>query len=457
MPSTAIESVLFGGSFGNDRMKELFSDESLVASCLQVEGALALAEAAVGLIPEEAAREISEKASHPENFPATAIRKGMEANAHSFVAIVNLLAAACSESSGGWVHWGATTQDIFDTANQLRYRAAFDFVVDHLRQIRDALALRAEQEADTLMVARTHGNHAMPTTFGYKLAVLCWEVNRQIERWEQARPRVLAGNITGAVGTFAGFGGKGAEVQRIALEALGLGVPEICWHSSRDRTAEIGSLLTLTSGTLEKIAAEVYRLASTEYGEVEEPFFAGKIGSSTMPHKRNNVICEAVISCGRAIRAEASALFDCQIQEHERHSGLWKTEWIVMPDCFIMLGSQLAKILKVVSGMHIYRDRMRSNLDLLRGAIASEAVMLELGQRIGRQVAHELVYVACMESLEQKRPMKVCLLEKPEVAKHLSSADLDRLLDYRAYVGAAPELARAPAAAFLRKERASAG
>ncbi len=436
-------------------MRQLFADESLVAACLQVEAALARAEAAVGLVPAEAAREISEIAAHPENFPPAAIRKGMEKNSHSFVAIVNLLAEACSESSGRWVHWGATTQDIFDTANQLRYRAAFEFALDYLRQIRDALARRAEQEADTLIVARTHGNHAMPTTFGYKLAVLCWEINRQIERWEQAKPRVLVGNITGAVGTFAGFAGKGEEVQRLALEDLGLGVPEICWHASRDRIVEIGCLLTSTSGTLEKIAAEVYRLASTEYGELEEPFFTGKIGSSTMPHKRNNVMCEAVISCGRAIRGEASTLFDCQIQEHERHSGLWKTEWVVMPNCFMMLGSQLTKILKIVSEMRIDRERMRGNLDLLRGTIASEAVMLELGQRIGRQRAHEFVYVACMESIEQKRPMKDCLLEKPEVAQHLSGADIDRLLDYRAYVGAAPELARRPAAEFLKKEGAS--
>ena len=456
MPSTAIESQLFGGSFADEQMKALFTDESLVACCLQVEAALSRAEAAVGLIPEEAAREISEKASHPENFPVSAIRKGMEANAHSFVAIVNLLAAACSESAGGWVHWGATTQDIFDTANQLRHRRAFEFVIDHLTKIRNALAKRAEEEADTLMVARTHGQHALPTTFGYKLAVLCWEVNRQIERWEQAKPRVLVGNITGAVGTFAGFSGKGEQVQRLALEDLGLGVPEICWHSARDRTAEMAALFTMTSGTLEKIAAEVYRMATTEYGELEEPFFSGKVGSSTMPHKRNNVICEAVISCGRAIRAEASIVFDCQIQEHERHSGLWKTEWIALPNCFMMLGSQLTKILKVVSGMHIDRDRMRSNLDLLRGAIASEAVMLELGQLVGRQRAHELVYAACMKSFEQKRPMKDCLLEMPEVAAHLSSADLDRLLDYRAYVGAAPQLARVPAATFLKKAVAGA-
>ena len=457
MPSTAIESELFGGSFGNDEMKELFSDESLVACCLRVEAALSRAEAVVGLIPEEAAREISEKASHPENFPVAAIRKGMEANAHSFVAIVNLLAAACSESAGGWVHWGATTQDIFDTANQLRHQAAFDFTLDYLRKIRNALAKRAEEEADTLMAARTHGQHALPTTFGYKLAVLCWEVNRQIARWEQAKPRVLVGNITGAVGTFAGFGGKGAEVQRLALEELGLGVPEICWHSSRDRMVEIASLFTTTSGTLEKIAAEVYRLATTEYGEVEEPFFTGKVGSSTMPHKRNNVICEAVISCGRAIRGEASILFDSQIQEHERHSGLWKTEWIAIPNCFIMLGSQLTKMLKVVSEMRVDRDRMKSNLDLLRGAIASEAVMLDLGQRVGRQRAHELVYTACMKSFEQKRPVKDCLLEEAEVAANLSSADLERLLDYRAYVGAAPQLARAPAATFLKKAPATPG
>ncbi len=451
MASTAIESALFGGSFGNDQMRQLFSDESLVKSLLQVEGALSRAEAAVGLIPESAAREISEKAAQPGKFSLQAIRKGLDATGHSLVALLRLLEASCEGEAGGYVHWGATTQDIYDTANVLRYKEAFEFVLDHLRKIRDAAARLAEQEADTLIALRTHGQHALPGTFGYKVAVWAWEINRHIERWEQAKPRVLVGNLTGAVGTFAGFGGKGEEVQRLTMEDLGLGVPEICWHSARDRSAELAALLMVTAGTLEKIAGEIYRLSSTEYGEVEEPFFTGKVGSSTMPHKRNQVACEAVITCGKAIRAEATVVLEAMTQEHERHSALWKTEWVAFPNCFIMLGSQLAKMLKIVSELRVYRERMASNLDLLRGAIVSEAVMLELGHHVGRGRAHDIVYEASMKAFEQKRPLKECLEEEPEVMAHLTGADLDRLLDYRAYIGSAAELARRPAQAFLNK------
>ena len=451
MASTAVESILFSGSFGHDQMQQLFSDESLVESLLRVEGALSRAEAAVGLIPEDAAREISEKASHPENFSLRDIRKGLDATGHSLVALVRLLTDACEGEAAGYVHWGATTQDIYDSANALRYKKAFRIVLDYLYRIRDAAARLAEREADTLIALRTHGQHALPGTFGYKVAVWAWEIQRHIERWEQAAPRVLVGNITGAVGTYAGFGGKGEEIQRLAMEDLGLGAPEICWHSSRDRSAEIAALLTMTAGTLEKIASEVYRLSTTEYGEVEEPFFAGKVGSSTMPHKRNPAICEAIITCGKAIRAEASQIFEAMTQEHERHSALWKTEWVAFPNCFIMLGSQLAKTLKVLSEMRVDRERMRQNLDLLHGAIMSEAVMLELGHHVGRGRAHDLVYGASMKAFEQKRPLRDCLLEEPEVMAHLTEADLDRLLDYRAYIGDAPKLARRPAELFLRK------
>jgi len=447
MASTVIESVLYSGTFGDDRMRGIFSDEAYVARLLQVEAALASAQARVGLIPLAAAEEI-ERQARPEHFSLERLREGLEATAHSLVPLVRALAGRCGGDAGRYVHWGATTQDIIDTASALRLKEAFAFVTGRLVEILAALVHLAEAEADTLMAGRTHGQHALPVTFGYKVAVWAWEVRRQLERWEQAKPRVLVGNITGAVGTFAGFGGFGAEVERLALTHLGLAAPEICWHTARDRPAEVAALLTLTAGTLEKIAGEIYRLQSTEYGEVEEPFFVGKVGSSTMPHKRNPSLCEAVMTSCRAVRAEASMVFEAMAQEHERHSALWKTEWVGLPNAFILLAGALTKCCRILPGLRINRRQMRENLDRSRGAVMSEAVMLALGRSVGRGEAHDIVYEAGMRAFEEGRHLRACLEERADVMAHLSREDLDTLFDYRRYTGSASDLARGAAAVW---------
>ena len=447
MASTVIESLLYSGTFGDDRMRGIFSDEAYVARLLQVEAALASAQARVGLIPRDAAEEI-ERQARPEHFSLERLREGLDATAHSLVPLVRALADRCGGDGGRYVHWGATTQDIIDTASALRLKEAFAFVTGRLDEILATLVRLAEDEADTLLAGRTHGQHALPVTFGYKVAVWAWEVRRQLERWEQAKPRVLVGNITGAVGTYAGFGGYGAEVERLALAHLGLEPPEICWHTARDRPAEVAALLTLTAGTLEKIAGEIYRLQSTEYGEVEEPFFAGKVGSSTMPHKRNPSLCEAVMTSCRAVRAEASMVFEAMAQEHERHSALWKTEWVALPNAFILLAGALAKCCRILPGLRINRRQMRENLDRSRGAVMSEAVMLALGRSVGRGEAHDIVYEAGMKAFEEGRHLRACLEERADVMAHLTPDDLDALFDYRRYTGSAGDLARGAAAAL---------
>ena len=447
MASTVIESVLYSGTFGDDRMRGIFSDEAYVARLLQVEAALASAQARVGLIPLAAAEEI-ERQARPEHFSLERLREGLEATAHSLVPLVRALADRCGGDAGRYVHWGATTQDIIDTASALRLKEAFAFVTGRLVEILAALVHLAEAEADTLMAGRTHGQHALPVTFGYKVAVWAWEVRRQLERWEQAKPRVLVGNMTGAVGTYAGFGVFGAEVERLALTHLGLAAPEICWHTARDRPAEVAALLTLTAGTLEKIAGEIYRLQSTEYGEVEEPFFVGKVGSSTMPHKRNPSLCEAVMTSCRAVRAEASMVFEAMAQEHERHSALWKTEWVGLPNAFILLAGALTKCCRILPGLRINRRQMRENLDRSRGAVMSEAVMLALGRSVGRGEAHDIVYEAGMRAFEEGRHLRACLEERADVMAHLSREDLDTLFDYRRYTGSASDLARGAAAVW---------
>ncbi len=450
MASTAIESVLLHAIYRDEQMQEVFSDKNLVQQLLNAEAAMSRAQARVGLIPQEAAEEIARKA-RVENFPLEELGKQIAAVDHFLVPLTRALEKACEGAAGGYVHWGATTQDIYDTANMLQYREAIGLLLSRLYGLRQALAELAEREADTLIAGRTHGQHGLPTTFGYKVSIWCWEIARHIERWEQAKPRVLVGNFTGAVGTFAGFGGKGLEMQRLALEDLGLGVPESCWHSSRDRYAEMASLLILTAGTIQKIGREIYRLQSTEYQEVEEPFYMGKVSSSTMPHKRNPTLSEGMVTMAVAVRAEASMLFEAMPQEHEREMGLWNSEWVGLPNAFMLLGVSLLKAQRAISGLRVNREQMEKNLGITHGLILSEVVMLELGRFVGREHAHEIVYRASMRAFEERRSLKACLTEMEEVTGHLSGEDLDRLLDYRSYLGSAPELARAPGAAFLGK------
>lgn len=447
MSSTMLESALFSRSFAEPEMLHIFSDEVFVENLLRVEVALAQAEAELGMIPTEAAEAIDQNA-RVENFSMSRLGEQIAATGHVLVPLVRELSALCGPEAGGYVHWGATTQDVIDTAHALQWQAAFNVIEQRLNDIVQACARLAQTEADTIMPGRTHGQHALPVTFGYKAAVWCWELYRQHERWRQAKPRVLVGNLTGAVGTLASFAGQGDLVQDRAMDKLGLGVPEICWHASRDRPAEVAALLTLTAGTVEKIATEIYRLQSTEYGELEEPFHAGKVGSSTMPHKRNPTLCEAVMTCCKATRAEASMVFEAMLQEHERQSALWRTEWVGLSHGFILLGNALAKLSLVVQGLKVDANRMRRNLDLSHGSMMSERVMLVLGRKVGRDRAHELVYEASMTAYETGRDLQDVLREAAAF-RHISSEEWQTLFDYRSYVGDAAEIARRTASALL--------
>ncbi|MCL8207466.1 MAG: adenylosuccinate lyase family protein [Actinomycetia bacterium] len=439
MAASLIESALFAGTYADPEMRRIFDDENLVRCLLAVEAALAEAEGELGLIPAEAAAEIARRARE-ETFSLEELGAEIGRTAHLLVPLVRALARRLGPA-GHYVHWGATTQDIMDTANMLRFREAVRRVTDLLQALREAAADLAGREADTVMAGRTHGQHALPITFGFKAAGWAWEFERQRVRWQEAAPRVLVGNLTGAVGTFAGFGPQGEDVQARALTKLGLGIPEMCWHAARDRIGELAALVVLTAGTAERVAQEVFRLASTDYGEVEEPFHHGKVGSSTMPHKRNPALAEAVLTSVRAARAEASMVFGAMAQEHERHSGLWKVEWVGLPHAFILLGNALAKLGDVLRGLRVDRAAMARNLRRTGGLILSEAVMLALGRRIGRDAAHDRVYEASMTAVESGRPFRDVLREDPLFADW-SEADWERVFDARRYLGLAPEIAR---------------
>lgn len=438
-----MDSEVLGGGYSSKRMAAVFSDGEYVRALLDVEVALARAEARLGVIPREAAEEIAAAAAEP--IAMDALRRGVEETGHVLVPLVRELSSRCRGEGSKYVHWGATTQDVIDTARSLQLKEAWQIVVERLHKLQQRLAELAFAEAETVEVARTHGQHALPSTFGFKVAGWYWEFNRDRERWVAARDRVLVGNITGAVGTFASFAGSGVAVQHVAMEILGLCVADAPWHSSRDRSAEVGALAAITAGTCQRIAGEIYRLQTTEYGELAEGFTLGKIGSSTMPHKRNPVMCESIITAAQCVRGETAILLSAMPQEHERQSALWKTEWFALPNALVLLDSALEKLLAVLSGLEIDRQRMAENISLSRGLIFSEPVMLALGRAIGREKAHEIIYQASMKAFESRMDLREILSETPEVAAAFGPGELDALFDARGYVGEAVELARLPA------------
>ena len=322
-----------------------------------------------------------------------------------------------------------------DTGLVLQIKKSWPIILRDLTGIQDALIKLAKKHRSTPMVGRTHGQQALPLTFGYKCAVWVDEIGRQISRFKEAEDRVLSGNITGAVGTMAAFGPKGREIQKIALDHLNLTVPNICWHSSRDRICELANLMTQISGSLGKIAREIYALQQVEFGELAEPHHHGKVGSSTMPHKRNPAVVELAIGLSRLIRAQQVAITDAAFQEHERYSALLRIELAAVPEMMIYSGALLSKMRTVLEKLEVYPKRMRSNLDMLGGLLLSEKVMLALGEKIGKQTAHEVVYEIAMDSFEKEIPFKDALNGDKRVSNNLSSQEIGSLLDPVAYIG----------------------
>jgi 3-carboxy-cis,cis-muconate cycloisomerase len=351
------------------------------------------------------------------------------------VPLIWQLASLCEGTAGGYVHWGATTQDVTDTGLVLQVKAAYAIILRDLNALAEALANLARRERDTIMPGRTHGQHALPITFGFKVAVWLAEVRRHIERMAQAAPRVLVGQFAGAAGTLASVGEQGLVIQQLMMADLGLGVPEISWHPARDGFAEYVSVLAMISMTMSKIAHEVILLQKSEVAELEEPYVRGKVGSSTMPHKRNPMICEGILAEARMVRGIQNTVLSAMESEHERDWGAVHVEWACVPEASILAGGAVAHTLRVIENLIVYRDRMRRNVDILHGLILSEAVMLQLGEHLGRQIAHEVVHEASMLAYEQGRPLSALLMEDSRVTRHLTPDQIDMLMHPAAYTG----------------------
>lgn len=436
--STVVDSLLFRDAFGTPAMREVFSDRRLVERYIEVEVALARAEARCGVIPAEAAEAIARE-SQLERIDFEHLRHETDIVGYPILPLVHQLVAMCGES-GRYVHWGATTQDIMDTANVLQLRDALALVEADLHALRGILAELARKHRDTPMAGRTHLQQALPVTFGYKVAIWLAMFDRHQQRLAELRSRVLVVEFGGAAGTLASLGENGFAVQAALAEELGLAVPATTWHVARDGFAEAVNLLALVTGSLGKIALDIMIMASTEFGEVYEPFVKGRGASSTMPQKRNPISSELMLAAAKAVRQHAGLMLDAMVQDFERATGPWHAEWIALPESFILTAGALHQARFALGGLVVDEARMRHNLGISKGLIVAEAVMMGLAPAIGRQQAHDVVYDACRTVNEHGGTLAEALAALPAVTRHFDRAAIERLTDPARYLGLAPQM-----------------
>src|ERR1700742_612329 len=391
--TTVFDSILFRDAFGTPRMREVFSDFSLISSYAEVEIALARAEARCGVIPREAAEQIAAR-TDVSKFDFDLLRQETDVVGYPILPLVHQMVKQCGEA-GRYVHWGATTQDIMDTAVILQVRAGLAIIEADIDALRGILADLSRRYRDTPMAGRTHLQQALPVTFGYKTAIWLAMFDRHAERLAQLKPRVLVGQFAGAAGTLASLGDKGFDVQKALCEELKLGVPVSTWHVARDGLAEVVNFFGLVTGSLGKIALDVMTMPSPEFAELSEPFVKGRGASSTMPQKRNPISSELMLAACKGVRQHAGLMLDAMVQDFERATGPWHAEWMAIPESFVLTAGALHQAKFALGGLIVDAARMAQNLGLSRGLIVAEAVMMGLAPQIGRQEAHDVVYDAC--------------------------------------------------------------
>jgi 3-carboxy-cis,cis-muconate cycloisomerase len=434
MAATIIDSAIFRNIFSTEAMRDVWSDENRTRKYLEIEAALARVQGRLGIIPQEAADEIARNCTI-EKIDMEKLRAQTERIGYPVLGVVSQLNALCRDKFGEYCHWGATTQDITDTAAVLQIREGLALIEADLAAIAGDLARLARTHRDTPMIGRSNLQQAVPVTFGYKMAGLLSAIERHRERLEQLRPRVLMGELAGAAGTLASIETGAMEMQSALMAELGLNQPAIAWHTIRDTIAEVGCFLGLVGGTLGKLSMDVKLMMQTEVGEVYEPYAHGRGSSSTMPQKRNPISSCYIHAAISMVRQHVAALLDAMVADHERSTGPWEIEWIALPEAFCLLAGALKQARVVLAGLEVDAVRMRANLDMTNGLVVSEAVMMGLGRHIGREYAHDLVYDLCREAIRANRPLLDLLAETPEIARHLSRAELARLCDPANYLG----------------------
>jgi 3-carboxy-cis,cis-muconate cycloisomerase len=415
-------------------VRALFAEDSRYQAWLDVEAALAQAQAELGIIPPHAAEEITRKA-RLALLDRQAIRAGLERTGHSLVPLIWELDRVCDGDAGGYVHWGATTQNVTQTGQLLLARRAHAIFLRQLATLLEVLGPLAEHAKDMLLPGRTHGQHALPATFGFKVAVWIDELARHVERLEGCESRVFVAMLGGGAGTLASLGEPGLATQEKMATRLGMRPMRMPARTIGDHEAEYVCLLGMLAATGSKIGREIYTLMKQEFGEVEEPVPPGTVGSSTMPQKRNPKLSQDIIAAAAQVRALVPLALEAMQTEHEAD----RTTSIMMNRALAqaceLTGDMLERMIALMAGLQVFPARMRKNLDLSGGLIMAEALMLELGREIGRQRAHDAVYDAAQGSVTEARSFRELLAEDPHVSARLTGSQVEALLDPARYTG----------------------
>ncbi len=435
MPVNPADGPILGTLYGSDAMRAVFSEQAYFQRMLDVEAALARVQARLGIIPADAAAAIIAAARY-ENLDVEELAASARNVGYPVVGLVAGLSRAAGEA-GAWTHWGATTQDIMDSATVLQVREGLNLIEAELRAIVAGFAIQAQRHRDTVMAGRTHLQQALPTTFGLKCAIWAQPFIHHLARLSELRARVEQIEFAGAAGTLASLGDDGITVMEALAAELGLAAPVVPWHVCRDAVTEAVGFLGLLCGSLAKIATDIILLAQTEVGEVAEPYVHGRGQSSTMPQKRNPIASEYILAASRNVQAQVIVMQGAMAQDHERATGPWQAEALALPQAFVLTHGALLHARAIAEGLVVDAERMRANLDISRGLIVSEAVMMGLAPVLGRGEAHHVVKHACDVALADRISLADALERDPAVASRLDRAAIESLIDPRNYLGAA--------------------
>lgn len=436
-------------------MRDLFSDHTRIQRMLDFEAALARAQTRVGVIPAAAANAI-EKNCTASQFDFAALTRDAELAGNLAIPLVKQLTALVANNdaeAAKFVHWGATSQDAIDTGLVLQLRDALRSIDHGLADLSRALVAQIKQHRATLMVGRTLLQHALPITFGLKVAGWLDAVTRHRERIKELRPRILVLQFGGAVGTLAALGSRGNAIDAALAQELDLALPAMPWHGQRDRVVEVATVLGLVVGTLGKIARDVALCMQTDVGELAEPTAPGRGGSSTMPHKHNPIGCAVAMSAAIRVPGLVSTMLAAMPQEHERGLGGWQAEWETLPEIFKLASGALNHMTTVMAGLEINVKRMRTNLDQTNGLIMAEAVAMALSAHLGKLEAHRIVEHACNKAMQESRHLREVLADEPLIQTRISAPELEKLLNPANYLGATQSFIDGVLAAAVKNEK----
>jgi 3-carboxy-cis,cis-muconate cycloisomerase len=435
-------SPLLAPMLSSAAMRAVCDDLACLQHMLDFEAALARAEAAVGVIPASAGGPITD-ACKAQAFDLAALAEAATKSGNLAIPLVKALTANVTKTDADaarYVHWGATSQDVIDTAAMLTLRAAIDVLLSDIDRAVAGFASLAKQHRYTAMVARTWLQHALPMPFGLKLAEYAAALHRSRTRLQRLRSEAPALQFGGAAGTLAALGDNGLRVAEQLARELGLPLPDAPWHTHRDRIAEAASVFAILAGTCGKIARDVSLMMQTDVAEAFEPSGEGRGGSSTMPHKRNPVAAATALAAATMAPNLAATIFAAQVQDHERSAGPWHAEWPTLPMLQLVTSGALAAIVDIAEGLEVDAARMRVNLDATHGLIMAESVTMALAEKIGKSEAHHLVEAASKKAIAEKKDLRDVLTNDPKVAAHLDGEKIAELFEPMAYQGVSQAL-----------------